>query len=149
MERNSHHPIPTKTGFRRFTAILSQNNIQDEDIYSIDDEFLDFVPNTQIMNATNISNCPPFSERENEDVFSYTPSEKQSNVHDKTHTAPPPQKGRTRWSISDTIILLEAKRIEKDMLSNAGLMKKATTSTKKWKIVQEYCFQHGVFRTAN
>ncbi|GLJ31486.1 hypothetical protein SUGI_0631870 [Cryptomeria japonica] len=28
-------------------------------------------------------------------------------------------------------------------------MKKATTSTEKWKIVQEYCSHHGVFRTAN
>ncbi|GLJ41094.1 hypothetical protein SUGI_0851170 [Cryptomeria japonica] len=101
------------------------------------------------MNKTNISDCPPISERENEEVFSYTPSEKQSNVQDKTPTIPPPQKGRTQWSISDTIILIEAKHNEKDTLSNGGPMKKATSSVEKWKIVQEYFSHRRVFRTTN
>ena len=55
------------------------------------------------------------------------------------------QKGRTRWSISDTIVLIEEKYSEKETLSNSGPMKKARLASEKWKIVEEYCSHHGVF----
>ena len=75
MDRNLHRPIPTKSRFRRFTTMLSQNDIQDDDIYSINEEAFDFVPNTQTMNET-IQNI----EREIEEIISCTPFEQQSKV---------------------------------------------------------------------
>ncbi|GLJ28993.1 hypothetical protein SUGI_0572280 [Cryptomeria japonica] len=62
---------------------------------------------------------------------------------------PPTHKGRTRWSISNTKILIKEKLSEKDVVYKGGAMNKTTTSIEKWKIVQEYCFRHGVFQTTN
>ena len=75
MDRNIHRPIPTKSGFRRFTTMLSQNDIEDDDIYSINEDFNDFVPSTQIMNENFVSDISQNIESENEERIPCTPFE--------------------------------------------------------------------------
>lgn len=83
MDRNIHRPIPTKSGFRRFTALLSQNDIEDDDIYSINEDFIGFVPSSQTMNGTFSSDISQNIERENEDTIPCTPFEQQSKFKRK------------------------------------------------------------------
>ncbi|KAH9327964.1 hypothetical protein KI387_000072, partial [Taxus chinensis] len=72
-----------------------------------------------------------------------------SEVMRSQSSALPPQKGRARWSITDTLVLIAAKHIERETQSNGGAMKKAISSSEKWKIVQKYCVAHGLNRTPN
>ena len=96
------------------------------------------------MNENIVSDISQNIESENEERVPCTPFE-QPKVQENTPMVSSIEKGRTQWTISDTIVLIEAKHNEKDTLSNGGPMKKATSANENWKIVEEYYSHHGVF----
>ena len=100
------------------------------------------------MKTTAISECHPSTgRRKNEEVSTHTSSEKQSKVQGQTAMLPSAQKGRTLWSVSDTIVLIEAKRNEIEKFYNVWTIEKSTSFIEEWKTAQAYCSRHGVFRT--
>ncbi|KAH9314569.1 hypothetical protein KI387_023196 [Taxus chinensis] len=161
MDKSLHRPTPTKGGFFRYSTLLSQDELPEE-VYSLDDyNFSEFVQSTQGDNEEVV-----ITSRENsvlkESYFSpkSTPQYEPASINQEEIGVKQPdvienqfsdrrQKSRVRWSIADTSILIEAKRIERDTQTNGSAMKKAISSTEKWKIVQNYCSSHGVDRTAN
>ncbi|KAH9289516.1 hypothetical protein KI387_033633 [Taxus chinensis] len=162
MDKRVHRPTPMKPGFIRYTTLLSDNEIQDDDIYFTNSSIPDFIPSTQEHNAEVVYpptgnifsdgiNYPEHSTMDVDD--SQLPqgdmASKQAEILKHQSTVLPPQKGRTRWSTTDTLVLIEAKRNERDTLFNGGPRSKAISSTEKWKIVQNYCASHGVVRTVN
>ncbi|GLJ27369.1 hypothetical protein SUGI_0537160 [Cryptomeria japonica] len=79
-----------------------------------------------------IPNFIPSTERANEEVFTYSSSNTQSKDQEKQPMVSPSQRGRTRWNIADTIVLIEAKRSEKDAVSKGGAMKKTISSAENY-----------------
>ncbi|KAH9314609.1 hypothetical protein KI387_023236, partial [Taxus chinensis] len=51
MDKRVHRPTPMKPGFIRYTTLLSDNEIQDDDIYFTNSSIPDFIPSTQEHNA--------------------------------------------------------------------------------------------------
>ncbi|KAH9300594.1 hypothetical protein KI387_012177, partial [Taxus chinensis] len=167
MDKSLYHPNPIKAGFRRFTAMLSQNDITDDDIYYIDDDYPYSVPSTQMSNEeVIIPTYVPNTEKISDEVNIPTTGIHLEHIndsplhHDKMSTkephsqgnqpsVPPTQKGRARWSIVETVVLIKAKRIERDTQLNSGTMKRTITANEKWRIVEDYCCTHGLLRTAS
>ncbi|KAH9293277.1 hypothetical protein KI387_041519, partial [Taxus chinensis] len=167
MDKSLYRPNPVKGGFRRFTAMLSQNDITDDDIYSIDDDYPYSVSSTQMSNEeVIIPTYVPSTEKIIDEVNIPTNGIHLEHIndsplhHEKMSTkephsqgnqpsVPPAQKGRARWSITETVVLIEAKRIERDTQLNDGTMKRTITENEKWRIVEDYCCTHGLLRTAS
>eukprot|EP01018_Ginkgo_biloba_P019319 Gb_12440 [translate_table: standard] len=58
------------------------------------------------------------------------------------------QKGRVRWTISETLILINAKQTEKNVPSPGGFMKQAKSAIEKWRTTSAQCHLNGLDRTA-
>ncbi|KAH9292069.1 hypothetical protein KI387_042744, partial [Taxus chinensis] len=141
-----YRPNLVKGGFRSFTAMHSQNDIEDDDIYYRDDDYPYFVSSTRMRNEeviiptdlpstkkeidevnipTNYIHLKHASSHINDSPLSHKKiSSKEPHSQGNQLSVPPAQKGRACWSIADTIILIEVKRIEKDTQFNGGTMKK-------------------------
>ncbi|KAH9330249.1 hypothetical protein KI387_002357, partial [Taxus chinensis] len=76
-------------------------------------------------------------------------STKEPHSQGNQPSIPLAQKGRARWSIADAIILVKAKRIERDTQFNGGTMKRTITASEKWIIVEDYCCTHRILCTAS
>ncbi|KAH9330020.1 hypothetical protein KI387_002128, partial [Taxus chinensis] len=50
MDKSLYRPNSVKGGFKRFTTMLSQNDVTDDDIYYIDDDYPYSVSSTQMSN---------------------------------------------------------------------------------------------------
>lgn len=57
-------------------------------------------------------------------------------------------KGRVRWSNSDTLILINAKQLEKYMHTTDGVIKRTKSAIEKWKQISVQCQKNGLERTA-
>ncbi|GLJ25545.1 hypothetical protein SUGI_0489220 [Cryptomeria japonica] len=109
-------------------------------ISSNDDYYPEFVLSTQVNNAELVTE---------EVIIEKEMTTNEVEVTKTQYHVDPQTKTGVCWSIVDTMVLMEAKRIEKETQSNSGAMRKTLNFTKKSKIIQEYCFSHGVASTKN
>ncbi|GLJ35335.1 hypothetical protein SUGI_0710800 [Cryptomeria japonica] len=113
-------------------------------ISSNDDYFLEFVPSTQVKIEEGVTN-EVIIEKE----IPTNEVEVTKNQCNEPLQTTPQTKSRVRWSIANMMVLIEAKRIERETQSSGSATRKALSSTEKWKIIQEYYSSHGVPRTTN
>lgn len=55
-------------------------------------------------------------------------------------------KGRVRWTSSDTLILVNAKLLEKNMSSIGAAMKRPKSAMEKWRTISAHCHENGLDR---
>eukprot|EP01018_Ginkgo_biloba_P019465 Gb_05266 [translate_table: standard] len=55
---------------------------------------------------------------------------------------------RVRWTSSDTLILVNAKLIEKNMHATGGAMKRTKSAIEKWRTISAHCHENGLDRNA-
>eukprot|EP01018_Ginkgo_biloba_P035615 Gb_00729 [translate_table: standard] len=55
---------------------------------------------------------------------------------------------RARWSVVETLILIDAKRSEKDLYNTSGVMRKTKSSSEKWQDISIYCQANALEQTA-
>ncbi|KAH9326338.1 hypothetical protein KI387_006516 [Taxus chinensis] len=110
-----------------------------------------YVPNTEkIIDEVNIPTTGIHLEHINDSPLHHDKmSTKEPHSQGNQPSVPPAQKGKARWSIAETVVLIEAKRIERDTQLNSGTMKRTITSNEKWRIVEDYCCTHGLLCTAS
>ncbi|KAH9292753.1 hypothetical protein KI387_042061, partial [Taxus chinensis] len=130
MDKHVHRPTPMKPGFIRYTTLLSDNEIQDDDFYFTNSSIPNFIPSTQEHNAKVVYpptgnifsdgiNYPEHSTMDVDD--SQLPqgdmASKQADILKHQSTVLSTQKGRTRWSTTDTLVLIEAKQMKETLSS--------------------------------
>ncbi|GLJ55991.1 hypothetical protein SUGI_1202020 [Cryptomeria japonica] len=114
--------------------MLSQDGKLENLFSSNENYYPEFVPSTQVSTEEVIAEkVVPTSEVEVTENQSHVPSQGKSRV---------------LWSFANTMVLIKAKRIERETQSSGGAMRRALNSTEKWKNIQEYCSAHGVHRIA-
>ncbi|GLJ44440.1 hypothetical protein SUGI_0932180 [Cryptomeria japonica] len=57
-------------------------------------------------------------------------------------------KGRVRWTIEETLTLINAKEVEKNLPSPGGFMKQTKSAIEKWRNTSVQCYSNGLNRTA-
>lgn len=67
---------------------------------------------------------------------------------ERTITQKKQPKGRVRWTVSETLTLINAKQVEKNLPSPGGFMKQTKSAIEKWKCTSAQCHSNGLNRTA-
>jgi hypothetical protein len=103
------------------------------------DEISEQQPNHPMTTVAEVICCLPSSQ----DPRDVTPHEvrgkrKLSSEH----------KGRVRWTSSDTLVLVNAKLVEKNMHSAGGAIKRTKSAIEKWRTISAHCHDNGLDRNA-
>eukprot|EP00252_Welwitschia_mirabilis_P022225 TRINITY_DN5970_c0_g1_i2.p1 TRINITY_DN5970_c0_g1~~TRINITY_DN5970_c0_g1_i2.p1 ORF type:complete len:348 (+),score=68.28 TRINITY_DN5970_c0_g1_i2:310-1353(+) len=85
-------------------------------------------------------------------ICGFSPSHDQRDV--VAHNAqgkrkiPVEHKGRVRWSSDDTLVLVNAKLMEKNMHSANSAIKRTKSAIEKWRTISAHCHENGLDRNA-
>eukprot|EP01018_Ginkgo_biloba_P015943 Gb_02208 [translate_table: standard] len=151
MTENFYRPIPQRSSFRPFSELLSETNEKaNEEFQCLNDDIisqqsLESVPCTLFeseMQSVNIMHSD-FPENQSTRV-----PQASTNLAKGQGSSSQQRVNRARWSIAETLILIDAKHREKDLYNTSGVMRKTKSSSEKWQNISIYCQANALERTA-
>ncbi|GLJ24755.1 hypothetical protein SUGI_0473210 [Cryptomeria japonica] len=117
---------------------LNPMTIEDANGVTDKDEIIENQRNLPITAVAEvICRLPPSHEQ-----FTVMPQD----VLEKQQNFVSPHKGRVRWTISDTLTLINAKQLEKNVHSVDGVVKRTKSALEKWKQISLQCQKSGLRR---
>eukprot|EP01018_Ginkgo_biloba_P023653 Gb_13948 [translate_table: standard] len=151
MAENFYRPIPQCSSFRPFSELLSETNEEaNEEFQCLNDDIIsqqspESVPCTLFdseMQSVNIMHSDFLENQSTRVPQAFT------NLA-KGHGSSSQQRvNRARWSVAKTLILIDAKRREKDLYNTSGVMRKTKSSSEKWQDISIYYQANALERTA-
>eukprot|EP01018_Ginkgo_biloba_P040996 Gb_13787 [translate_table: standard] len=151
MAENFYRPIPQRSSFRPFSELLSETNEEaNEEFQCLNDDIIsqqspESVPCTLFdseMQSVNIMHSD-FPENQSTRV-----PQASTNLAKGQGSSSQQRVNRARWSVAETLILIDAKRREKDLYNTSGVMRKTKSSSEKWQDISIYCQANALERTA-
>eukprot|EP01018_Ginkgo_biloba_P038239 Gb_17253 [translate_table: standard] len=151
MAKKFYPSIPQRTSFRPFSALLSESNEEaNEEFQCLNDDIIsqqspERVPCTLLdseMQSANIMHSD-FLENQSTRV-----PQASTNLAKGQGSSSQQRGNRARWSVTETLILIDAKRREKDFYNTSGVMRKTKSSSEKWQDISNYCQVNALERTA-
>eukprot|EP01018_Ginkgo_biloba_P001685 Gb_24953 [translate_table: standard] len=142
MAENFYRPIPQRTSFRPFSALLLESNEEaNEEFQCLNDDIIsqqspESVPCTLFdseMQSANIMHSD-FLENQSTRV-----PQASTNLAKGQGSSFQQRGNRARWSVAKTLNLIDAKSREKDLYNTSGVMRKTKSSSKKWQDISNYC----------
>eukprot|EP01018_Ginkgo_biloba_P003625 Gb_16326 [translate_table: standard] len=151
MAENFYRPIPQRTSFRPLSALLSESNEEaNEEFQCLNDDTIsqqspERVPCALLdseMQSTNIMHSD-FLDNQSTKV-----PQASTNLTKGQGSSSQQWGNRARWSVAETLILIDAKRREKDLYNTSGVMRKTKSSSEKWQDISNYCQANALEWTA-
>eukprot|EP01018_Ginkgo_biloba_P008381 Gb_04953 [translate_table: standard] len=151
MAENFYRPIPQCSSFRPFNELLLETNEEaNEEFQCLNDDIIsqqspESVPCTLFdseMQSVNIMHSD-FLENQSTRV-----PQDSTNLAKGQGSSCQQWGNRARWSIAQTLILIDANCHEKDLYNTSGVMRKTKSSSEKWQDISIYCQANALERTA-
>eukprot|EP01018_Ginkgo_biloba_P007934 Gb_41441 [translate_table: standard] len=152
MAENFYRPIPQHSSFRPFSELPSETNEEaNEEFQCLNDNIISqqspkSVPCTLFDSEMQSVNIMHSDFLENQSI---RVPQTSTNLAKGQRSSSQQRGNRARWSVAETLILIDAKRHEKDLYNTSGVMRKTKSSNEKWQDISIYCQANAVERTAN